>query len=142
MTNDLYQKNLLRLAAAATGAGRLEAPDATVTVDNPLCGDRVTIDINLREGKLTELAHTVRGCVMCQASAAVLGARAAGHTPEQLHRIKQAVQNMLNKEENLAGHWSELESFLPVAGHKSRYNCVLLPFKALTQAAEEASCSS
>ena len=45
MSDDpLYKKELLRLAADATGAGRLAAPDASAEAYNPACGDRITID--------------------------------------------------------------------------------------------------
>ncbi len=41
-----------------------------------------------------------------------------------------------------AGRWPELEAFAPVHRHKSRHDCVLLPFAALTQALAEADVGS
>ena len=134
MIDEIYQKDLLRLAASATGAGRLESPDASVTVDNPLCGDRVTFDLSLEDGKISEVAHNVKGCVLCQASASVLGAHAVGETAAGLRAVQTAVHGMLEGSGGLDGHWDELGSFRPVAAHKSRHNCVLLPFEALIKA--------
>ncbi|MDA1133175.1 MAG: iron-sulfur cluster assembly scaffold protein [Proteobacteria bacterium] len=138
MIDELYHKDLLRLAAGATGAGKLESPDATVTVDNPLCGDRVTIDIAVKDGTITALAHNVKGCVLCQAAAAVLGAHAVGETPAAVGAVRDAVRAMLEQGGNLDGQWPELSSFRPVAAHKSRHNCVLLPFQAVLDAADAA----
>ena len=46
------------------------APTKSARRDNPLCGDRVTIDVRLDDsGKIAEIAHQVRGCLLCQASA-------------------------------------------------------------------------
>lgn len=138
MIDELYQKDLLRLAAGATGAGKLESPDATVTVDNPLCGDRVTIDIAVKDGKIAAIAHNVKGCVLCQASASVLGAHAVGETAAGIAAVRDAVRAMLEDGGSLDGRWPELSSFRPVAAHKSRFNCVLLPFQAVLDAADEA----
>ena len=84
MSDDLYHQAILDLARRATGHGRLEAPQASVRVDNPLCGDRVTLDLDLVDGRVSAVAHQVRGCLLCQAAAAVIGARAPGESPTAL----------------------------------------------------------
>src|SRR5258708_18045330 len=76
MTNQLYHEALMEAARQATGHGRLAKADAAATVDNPLCGDRVTIELRLADGRIAEIAHEVRGCVLCKASAAVLAPQA------------------------------------------------------------------
>ncbi len=45
MSDPLYRKEILRLAADAHGAGRLPQPHRTGTALNPTCGDRVTFEI-------------------------------------------------------------------------------------------------
>ena len=44
----LYPKPIMALAAAATGAARLAKPDVTVIRVNPLCGDKITLDLEIR----------------------------------------------------------------------------------------------
>ncbi|HET7825094.1 MAG TPA: iron-sulfur cluster assembly scaffold protein [Anaeromyxobacter sp.] len=136
MTSDsLYQEALLRLARAARGAGRLDAPSATGARDNPLCGDDVTIDVSLREGRVAALGHKVRGCVLCQASASVLGAVAPGREPAELAGARAALAAMLREGGGAPGSpWEELAVFLPVRDVPSRHECVLLPFDALGDA--------
>ena len=138
MIDALYQKDVMRLAASAKGAGKLAQPTATVTVDNPLCGDRVTFDVVLDADKrIQDIAHTVKGCVLCQASASVIGAEAKGETAASLHSVREQLRAIL-KAGGAApadGKWSALAAFIPVASHKSRHECVLLPFEAVIQAA-------
>ena len=57
MSDPLYRKELLRLAADARGAGRLTRPHGTATAHNPACGDRVTVDVALEDGRIAALAH-------------------------------------------------------------------------------------
>lgn len=135
MIDELYQKELLRHAATAVGHGRLEAPDASVTLDNPLCGDRVTVDLSMGEGRIARLSHVVRACLLCQASASIIAGHAEGQTMARIGTIMEAVRLMLKEGAPLPGDvWSDLAAFTPVAEHKSRHNCVLLPFEALIKA--------
>jgi nitrogen fixation NifU-like protein len=133
--DDLYQQALVRLARAATGAGRLEAPGASATVDNPLCGDRVTVELRLEGGRVAALAHRVRGCILCEASASILGSAAPGRTPAELASAGEVLAAMLRSQAPPPqGPFSGLAVFEPVRGVPSRHRCALLPFEALAQA--------
>jgi nitrogen fixation NifU-like protein len=142
MKDDLYHQAILDLARRATGQGRLESPQASVGVDNPLCGDRVTLDLCLDDGRVSALAHRVRGCLLCQAAAAVIGARAPGQTVAVLHENAERLRRMMvegaSAGEEAGGWWPELGAFAPVHRHKSRHECVLLPFTALRRALQQA----
>ena len=87
MSDPLYRKELLRLAADAVGAGRLDNPDGSATAYNPACGDRVTMDIRLENGQVAALAHQTRACILAQASAAILGAHGKGLDREALRTL-------------------------------------------------------
>jgi nitrogen fixation NifU-like protein len=139
MSQEIYQESILRLARSAIGAGSLTAPDASVTLDNPLCGDRVTLDVRLREGRLTEIAHRVRGCLLCEASASIAAQCAVGEAAAALRDVEAALTAMLRERAPApGGRWSELEVFAPVAAVRSRHLCVLLPFEALSEAVKKA----
>ncbi len=139
MTDELYQKAILGKAREATGAGTLAEPDASATVNNPVCGDRVTMEVRLSGGRVAAVAHKVRGCLLCEASASVVGANAPGATRAEIDAARAAVTALLRDGEPvLAESWSELSIFAPVTTHKSRHHCVLLPFEALIRALDEA----
>ena len=144
MRDDLYHQAILDLAREAAGHGRLQAPQVSIRVDNPLCGDRVTLDLDLQDGRVSALGHQVRGCLLCQAAAAVIGARAPGQTAAALRdnteRLRRLIVDGPGAEGGAApdGLWPELAAFAPVHRHKSRHECVLLPFVALGRALEQA----
>ena len=140
MKDDLYHQAILDLARRATGRGRLETPQTSATVDNPLCGDRVSLDLDLREGRVSAIGHRVRGCLLCQAAASVIGARAPGLEPAALREEAERLRRLIVEGPGAAidGLWPELAAFEPVHRHKSRHDCVLLPFDALIQALEQA----
>jgi len=134
MSDELYQRAILDRAKSPARAGRLPAPDATVTVDNPLCGDRVTLDIKMDGDKIADIAHHVRGCALCQASASVVSEVAVGRSPADAQSGRERLKAMLGGSEAPAAPWNELGIFMPLRSHKSRQDCVLLPFEALAQA--------
>jgi NifU-like protein involved in Fe-S cluster formation len=82
MTSALYNRDILRLAASIPHQRRLEAPQASVMKQSPICGSRVTVDIVTDDqGRIAELGQEVRACALGQASAALMGAHALGRAP-------------------------------------------------------------
>jgi len=139
MKDELYHQAILELARKARHAVRLEAPQASVTLDNPLCGDRITLDLSLGDGRVGAIGHKVRGCLLCQAAAAAIAERAPGRTPEELRAVAQELGEAIAHAPEAAGRrWPELAAFAPVHPHKSRHECVMLPFEALSQALDRA----
>ncbi len=141
VTDDTYHEaiphpaDILGLADLRTGHGRLADADATATADNPYCGDRVTVDMKLEDGVLTAVAHQVRGCILCEAAATVMGAHAVGASVEGIDETATALARMLKDDgPPPVGRWEALRAFLSVRPHKSRHACVLLPFEALLDA--------
>lgn len=134
MSEALYHAALVERARTAFGKGRL--PDATgsATVDNPLCGDRITIDLAVKDGHVEAIGHQVRGCLLCEAAAATIAEYCRGSSPAELDAMSAAARTLM-MEGALEPHWQCLEIFRPVHRAKSRRDCVLLPFEALQRAA-------
>ena len=132
MSDELYQARIVALAKSKAGAGKLAAPTKSARRDNPLCGDRVTIDVKVEDGKIAELAHQVRGCLLCQASAAALAGIAVGRDAAGIAELRHDAERAIGREPGKAHE--PFDAFEPVANHKSRYECVLLPFEALKDA--------
>lgn len=133
MSDQLYQERIVALAKAKTGAGKLVASTRSARRDNPLCGDRVTIDIRLDDsGHILEMAHQVRGCLLCQASASALSSVAVGRDAAGIATLRHDAERAVGREEGEAGE--PFSAFTPVRAHKARQECVLLPFEALKDA--------
>ena len=96
MSDPLYRKEILRLAADANGHGRLAQPHRTGTAYNPTCGDKVTVDLALDpQGHVIAAAQEAKACVLTQASASILGERLKGATQEEVETLANEVAAML-----------------------------------------------
>jgi len=137
MSGNIYHEDIKALANIPVAEQKLEQPDCKVTLDNPLCGDRITIALNLKDGCVTALTHQVKGCLLCRASANVIAQAVVGTSATDLEVVVEGLQQMLKGKpvENWpTPGWESLALFQPVAAYKSRHECVLLPFKAIMQA--------
>jgi nitrogen fixation NifU-like protein len=129
MSEELYQERIVALARAKTGAGKLVDPTKTARRDNPLCGDRVIFDVKLDgQGRIAEIGHQVRGCLLCQASASALSSLAIGKDAAGIAEVRHDAERALGRESGTARE--PYAAFAPVAAHKSRQDCVLLPLEA------------
>ena len=134
MTDDpLYRREILRLAADATGAGRLPAPDAIGTASNPACGDQVRVEMALADHRVTALAHTTQACVLVQASAALLAAAAPGRDRAGVAALAEAVRLFLKDGGPAPAGYGVFDG---VAAHAGRHTCVLLPLEAALRGLE------
>ena len=136
MSDPLYKKELLRLAADATGAGKLDHADARATVSNPACGDRVTVELRLKQGRIESLAHQAQACVLTQASAGILAGGATGRTPAEIAALAASVRAMLAGADHPGPPFGAYGVFEGVATHAGRHRCVMLPLEAALKALE------
>ncbi len=91
-----FQERIVALAKAKTGAGKLAEPTKTARRDNPLCGDRVIVDVKLDgEGRIAAIGHQVRGCLLCQASASALSAVAVGRDAAGIAELRHDAERAL-----------------------------------------------
>ncbi len=135
----LYNERILELAGSLDRDDRLDAPDATVQADSPLCGSRIRVDVTVgTDGRLTGYGQQVRACALGQSAAAILKAHATGKSREELTAARDALEAMLKRDGPIpGGEWEDLAVLQPAKAHKSRHASILLPFKAVVQAMEE-----
>ncbi len=136
MSEQLYNTQILRLAASIPHEMRLDAPQVSVRKVSPICGSRVTVDFDLdADGRVSRFGQEVRACALGQASAALLGARVLGLDAASLAAARDGLRAFLKDETALPADWSELEIFAPARPHKARHASILLAWEAAAEAA-------
>ncbi len=95
--DDFYRELILDHYKNPRNYGTLDHPDITYEDDNPLCGDRIRIDLKLDEqGRVAEVRFSGQGCAISQASASMLTEEVLGKTLDELRQFdKQALLEML-----------------------------------------------
>lgn len=116
--DDLYRDFILDHYRNPRNAGTLEAPDASFEDTNPLCGDKIRMDLKLRDGVVEDVRFRGRGCAISQASASLLTEAIKGKSIGEINR--------LGKDDVLAN--------LGISISPARLKCALLGLKVLKEA--------
>ena len=139
MNASLYNAEILRLTTAIPHDKRLTDPMASVERRSPICGSRVTVDLNLdAEGRVAEVGMLVRACALGQASSALLAKHVVGRTPDELASARDMLTDWLASGEGRAPDWPGLDLFVPALPYTARHPSIRLAFEAAAQAAEDA----
>ena len=70
--DDLYRDYILEHYRQPHNFGVVEDADASYEGSNPLCGDRITLMLGVKDGVVDRVGFTGRGCAISQASASLL----------------------------------------------------------------------
>jgi len=95
--DDLYREIILDHYKNPRNRGTLDPNDFSYEDENPLCGDKIRIDVRLDENqRVKEVAFVGRGCAISQASASMLTEEIMGKTLEEIKQIgKDDILEML-----------------------------------------------
>ncbi len=135
----LYSGRILALAADIPHVGQLDTPAARVKRRSPLCGSTVTVDLNLKDGRVAEFAQDVKACALGQAAAAVVGAGVIGTTRTQIETARDQLRAMLKQDGPLPdAPFEGFEVLMPARNYKNRHASILLAIEATAEAIEKA----
>jgi NifU-like protein involved in Fe-S cluster formation len=135
MINEIYNRKILEFAADIPHLQRLDAPDATAVAVSRLCGSKVTVDLNMKDGVITGFGHDVKACALGQASSSIMARHVVGSTADELRAVRDRMYKMLKENGSPPeGRWADLEALLPVRDFKARHASTLLTFDAVVDA--------
>ena len=139
MIDDLYSARILKAAANMPRAGRLPAPQGSAEKVSKLCGSKITVDVALTNGTVSDFAQDVRACALGQAAAAVLGEHVIGATEAEIVAARDALYAMLKTGgAPPQGRFADLAMLEPVKDYAPRHTSTLLAFEAAVEAVRQA----
>ena len=113
----LYSDILLDHFRHPRNYGSLDAPDISSEQFNPLCGDRIRLELKLEESRVSEARFKGDGCAISTAAASLLTELVLGKDLEELTNMPDA----------------QLISALESNIQPARLQCALLPLLALRE---------
>lgn len=119
--DDLYRDYILEHYRRPHNFGVLDSPTVSHEGANPLCGDRITIQLGIRDGKVEDVAFTGRGCAISQASASLLTDEIRGKTVDEVSALTS----------------EDVLDLLGIEISPARLKCALLSLETVGKALEE-----
>jgi nitrogen fixation NifU-like protein len=150
----LYRDTIRRHAAAPVGYRRPIAISHRHEEYNPLCGDRIELQLQVEGALIEAAAFDGEACAICMASASMLCGLAPGRTVEALEQLAEALRLALESPRDRAEHEpdatgggpgtaqppphpalpGQLHALLGVRRYPSRVRCATLPWTAARRA--------
>lgn len=112
---NIYQEELLDHYENPSNYGTLPEPDISHEEDNPLCGDRIRIDLGVEDGIIKEVRFSGHGCTISLAAASMLTEEIEG---KSLAEVKQLSRD-------------DILEMIGIPLGPVRVKCALLPLKVL-----------
>jgi nitrogen fixation NifU-like protein len=136
--SDLYQEVLLEHNSKPRNFRKLDNPDHAADGYNPLCGDRISLYLKVRDGVIADVGFQGSGCAISRASASLMTQSIKGKTVAQAQEMFEAFRKMLTQpgapaDEELLG---DLEMLSGVAAFPVRIKCAILSWHTLRAALE------
>ena len=138
---DLYRETLLDYFRSTSRKGTLDPADVRAHGINPVCGDELEITARREGGRLSALRYAGHGCVISQASAAMMGEALEGRTEARAKELVKAFKTMVLENAPAASLPEELEPLSALEGVRKfplRVKCATLAWNTILQGLDAA----
>ena len=102
-----------------------------IHLKNPSCGDDITIEALVKDGKVLEVRHEGKGCSICCSSASVLTEVIKGKSVDEAKEIIENYFSMMKGEEIDDDRLEEALVYEGVSQFPARIKCATISWKAL-----------
>jgi nitrogen fixation NifU-like protein len=130
--SELYQEIILDHAKRPMNMGVLEGATVTVPADNPTCGDEVTLQLRVADGRIEDVRFTGQGCAICMASASMMTRAVKGKACEEAGALFRRVRDGVRGTGEMPK--GEISALGGVREFPQRVKCALLAWEALKEA--------
>ena len=132
--SELYQQLILDHNKKPRNFRKLEQANHSAEGFNPLCGDHLTVYLDLENGAVKEIAFEGSGCAISKAAASMMTQAVKGKSREQAEELFTEFHSMVTgelDEETQDNSLGNLKIFAGVREFPVRVKCATLPWHTL-----------
>lgn len=137
----LYQEVVIDHARRPRNFRELKGASQTVEAVNPLCGDQLTLYVQMVDGAIADIAFKGNGCAISQASASLMTMAMKGLRQDEALALFTRVHTMLTTESEDDAPPAEVGKLAVLSGvweYPTRVKCATMAWQALRSALEDA----
>lgn len=131
--DDLYRRVIMDHYQRPRNRGRLEENAVTIEMNNPTCGDKISLQLQVEDGKIQDAKFLGEGCSISMASASMMTEAIKGLSLEEALRLADLFSAMMQGEEVDTEQFplEDIEALQGVCKFPARIKCATLAWKAL-----------
>ena len=138
---ELYQELIVDHSRRPRNFRKIEGAKHQAEGYNPLCGDKVTIYLKLKDGVVQEIGFQGSGCAISTASASLMTEKSKGKTPAETEALFDVFHKLVTEgpaEEAGTSQLGKLAAFSGVCEYPARVKCATLAWHTLRAALQGA----
>ncbi len=138
--DQLYRQVIMDHYKNPRNKGELADQDKmTIDMNNPTCGDRIQLQLQVEDGQIADAKFTGEGCSISMSSASMMTTAIKGQKVEDAMKMAQTFSEMMlgsdiDEEELELG---DIEALQGVAKFPARIKCATLAWKAMEKGLKE-----
>ncbi|GGP14100.1 Fe-S cluster assembly sulfur transfer protein SufU [Oceanobacillus neutriphilus] len=127
----LYRQVIMDHYKNPRNKGTLEKDSVTVDMNNPTCGDRIQLQLDIQDGIVKDAKFQGEGCSISMASASMMTQAIKGLEVETALKMSEMFSKMMLGEDIDSEDMGDIEALQGVSQFPARIKCATLAWKAM-----------
>ncbi|MBW5447771.1 SUF system NifU family Fe-S cluster assembly protein [Cohnella sp. CFH 77786] len=134
--DDLYRRVIMDHYKTPRNRGTMEDGSVTVNLNNPTCGDRISLQLQIADGIVKDARFTGEGCSISMSSASMMTDAVKGKRTEEALELAEKFSALMKGEDVSFDEYEDLEALSGVNKFPARIKCATLAWNALRKGVE------
>ncbi|GIP57048.1 SUF system NifU family Fe-S cluster assembly protein [Paenibacillus woosongensis] len=135
--DDLYRRVIMDHYKNPRNRGKFDNDVLTVDLNNPTCGDRISLQLIVEDGIVKDARFTGEGCSISMSSASMMTEAVKGLTFEHALQLADRFSSLMKGEDVQFDELEDIEALSGVNKFPARIKCATLAWNALKKGIQE-----
>ncbi|OMF31763.1 SUF system NifU family Fe-S cluster assembly protein [Paenibacillus sp. FSL H8-0548] len=135
--DDLYRRVIMDHYKSPRNRGTMDKESVTIDLNNPTCGDRISLQLQVIEGKVVDAKFSGEGCSISMSSASMMTEAVKGKTFDEALAMAEKFSALMKGEPVEFDEYEELDALSGVNKFPARIKCATLAWNALRKGIEQ-----
>lgn len=129
--DDLYRRVIMDHYKNPRNRGKFEDDAVTIDLNNPTCGDRISLQLKVEDGVVKDAKYSGEGCSISMSSASMMTDAVKGKTLDEALEMASKFSSLMKGEAVEFDEYEDLEALSGVNKFPARIKCATLAWNAL-----------
>ncbi|SMF76205.1 nitrogen fixation protein NifU [Paenibacillus uliginis N3/975] len=135
--DDLYRRVIMDHYKNPRNRGKFEDDAVTIDLNNPTCGDRISLQMKVEDGIVKDAKYTGEGCSISMSSASMMTDAVKGKTLEEALELASKFSCLMQGEDVEFEEYEDIEALSGVNKFPARIKCATLAWNALRKGIDD-----
>ncbi|MBO2942453.1 SUF system NifU family Fe-S cluster assembly protein [Paenibacillus sp. F411] len=134
--DDLYRRVIMDHYKNPRNQGMFEDGHVTINLNNPTCGDRISLQLKVEDGVIKDAKHSGEGCSISISSASMMTEAVKGRSVQEAEELAGRFSSLMKGETVEFDEYEDIEALSGVNKFPARIKCATLAWNALRKGIE------